>query len=233
MNDSVGKALEERERPIKFQPAKWSSLLEQFDVQWPERPVTDAAVSEVHRSQIHALASRIPAAPADARSRWIMALFLWSQIWGYGTNGYGPHRVARILGSTTRRAPIIGAQEALASCYETIIKSGPVEAYRLMANERWVPGLGPAFLTKFLYFAGSSEGCSREASGQLTPLILDAVVSRAVHEEYGVKYGPGWGTRRYCEYLEFMCRKAREHYRVEPDQLERALFVVGKKLSAR
>lgn len=229
MSDSVRKALQEPEVPIKFRPSQWSALLAQFDVEWPERPVTDIDVSEVHRSQIKALASQEPASSTDEHQRWIVALFLWSQIWGYGTNGYGPHRVAKILGGTTRRAPVITAEEALAACYEALMKSGPVEAYRVMAREHWVPGLGPAFLTKFLYFAGHHKEQSREVPDDLEPLILDAVVSHAIHEEYQLTFGPGWGTRRYGEYLEFMCREAHEQYKVEPDELERALFTVGRR----
>ncbi|MEA5076062.1 MAG: hypothetical protein VB139_06925 [Coriobacteriia bacterium] len=233
MSDSVRKALQEPEVSIKFRPVQWGALLRQFDVEWPERPVTDAEVSEVCRSQIKALASRIPASSADEHQRWVLALFLWSQIWGYGTNGYGPHRVERILGGTTRRAPVIAAEEALAKCHEALMRSGPVEAYRVMANEHWVPGLGPAFLTKFLYFAGYHKGQSCKVPDGLAPLILDAVVSRAIRKEYQLTFGPGWGTRRYMEYLEFMCREARERYGVEPDQLERALFVVGRQPSVR
>lgn len=157
-----------------------------------------------------------------------MALFLWSQIWGYGRRGYGPYRVSKILQGTPRDNPTISFSQTIGSCYETLLEDGPVEAYRLMANNYWIRGLGPAFLTKFLYFAGHGMSDRDHTPESLQPLILDAVVSRAIQEEYGIKFGSGWGTERYREYLEFMSTRARAEYGVEPDELEQALFTVGR-----
>lgn len=234
MHERVWAALTEPEEDsIEFRPAAWRDLLERYDAEWSERPDLKAGVSTVSRVQVHALSARVRSRTTDERAHGILTLFLWSQIWGYGPTGYGPHRVARILDGTTRRVPSVSAREALTSCYETLLDRGPVEAYSLMANKYWVRGFGPAFLTKFLYFGGSACEHSHNASRAPAPLILDALVSRAIKQEYGIKYGPGWGTQRYREYLEFMRREAHERYDVQPDQLERALFEVGKRSDAQ
>ena len=99
-------------------------------------------------------------------------------------------RVSRILAGSARRSPGLDALSALVKGYHFLLEEGGVEAYRRMSWELWIPGLGPAFLTKFLYFAGY-EPIRASSVGGVSPLILDAVVTRALLTSPEVVYeGP-------------------------------------------
>lgn len=90
-------------------------------------------------------------------------LFLATMIWGYGTVGRGPWRVARMLADPRLDAALdqaftaVGAGDLL-SAYQNFI----------------VAWCGPAFLTKFLYAVGL--GCGADP----LPLVLDARVARSL-----------------------------------------------------
>lgn len=138
-------------------------------------------------------------------------VFLASMIWGYGTVGYGPHRVRSILDQRQSINSIKSAFEFLqsndvANAYDTLITHGP-------------DGLGPAFGTKYLYFA-SGKSCT------LRPLILDKLIAEAITE---------WGnlpkainslksdSRSYIEYLQLMSEAASD-FEIAPEDLEELLF---------
>jgi hypothetical protein len=92
-----------------------------------------------------------------------------------------------------------------------------------------IPALGPAFFTKFLYFAGVGEGS--------TPcLILDARVAASLYEagwtdlprsarKNGYSFSYNWYTDTYVSYCELLKRWADAHGpKTRPDEIERALF---------
>lgn len=93
-----------------------------------------------------------------------------------------------------------------------------------------IPGLGPAFFTKFLYF--SSMATSHEAAQPC--LILDARVATSLHTA-GWKTVPkgsfNWYTDQYVAYCELLDRWASQLTSstgrlVRPDEIERALFTL-------
>jgi hypothetical protein len=89
--------------------------------------------------------------------------------WGYGRVGYGPFRVRRVL------APVPDPGERLQAAAGELARGGPTAAYALLGDSGVprLPGPGPAFGTKFLYF------CS--PPGDRTALILDRLVAARQH----------------------------------------------------
>ena len=90
-----------------------------------------------------------------------------------------------------------------------------------------IPGLGPAFFTKFLYFAGRGEGA-------VPSLILDARVASSLcragwttlpHNPRSGSFSYNWYTDTYVSYCSLLKRWAKlAETDVLPDEIERALF---------
>lgn len=105
----------------------------------------------------------------------------------------------------------------------------PREAYSslIRPGRAVVPRFGPAFFSKFLYFA--SEGTEPRC------LVLDALVARGLYTSgwslaptYPTKsFSYNWYTDTYVAYCELLARWAQD-LGTEPDMLERALFEHGK-----
>ena len=84
--------------------------------------------------------------------------------------------------------------------------------------------LGPAFFTKYLYFAGAGDANHRS-------LILDARVATALNERCGWKTlhrkgpWPALTYERYCNLLtDWACEAKTDNRTVAADELERWLF---------
>jgi hypothetical protein len=140
------------------------------------------------------------------------AAFMVAMAWGYGTVGFGPWRVARIL-ATNR-----GAAARLQAAAETLGSHGPMPAYRRLGD----PGdcrlryLGPAFGTKFLAFCSSDRN--------RPPLILDRLVAAWLGQNAGLDLNPvPWNAHTYSRYLDQMYRWA-DLLDVSPDDLECRVF---------
>lgn len=88
-----------------------------------------------------------------------------------------------------------------------------------------IPGLGPAFFTKYLYFIGAGAPDHR-------CMILDARVATSLHQAGWMTMPAGsynWYSRTYVAYCDLLARWAgdateRLGRQVPPDQFERALF---------
>ncbi len=94
--------------------------------------------------------------------------FLASMIWGYGTVGYGAHRVAAMLshpGATERI--ITGAN---------LIRNGNLAGAYIHFRSRGgeLTQFGWAFMTKFFYFLGAA------ANSKPMPIILDSIVTKGM-----------------------------------------------------
>lgn len=160
---------------------------------------------------------------AAKRSRddrdWIR-LLAYSNAWGYGPAGYGVTRHNRIAS-----AP--GTADRLQTAVTILDDAGPVPAYYYLNNRSsgHIRGFGPAFFTKFLYFADCAHPLQPRGA-----LILDAVLAAQVKSLAGPVAFPrraGWLTRDYSFYLALMGRMALER-NLKPDQLEAALFATGR-----
>ena len=155
--------------------------------------------------------------------------------WGHGNIGYGPARLRSILEKNDPAQIELVLAEAVAA----LSRKGTEAAYRVLrptrANVVW--GLGPAFFTKFLYFAGW-----RMEITDPKPLILDAqvaasvrVIAQSVYTRAGIDddmaswlWPKGnWWAYRYGQYIELAHRLASllpDDLPHRPDVLEFALF---------
>jgi len=137
--------------------------------------------------------------------------FLISMVWGYGPTGYGPWRTSRVLNENHDAAQRL-LRTANAESMENEERS-----YIHLAKESRLTFLGPAFGTKYLYFI------SKRPPIEL-PLILDAVVSRALLELAGVAISAKtWNPSAYQNYLALLRGWAAE-ISVSPPDVERVLF---------
>ncbi|MEV5693044.1 hypothetical protein [Micromonospora globbae] len=211
---------------IPVEPSRW--------VQFPELPFdSDESLLSVSRRDMTDRAQR------RDDDRWL-SLLVASMAWGWGRKGFGPTRLRWILDGNSRwkALPRTETRRRLATAVDTLDRHGAVAAYGYLAGDERIPGFGPAFFTKFLYFA------DRAAGGQGCSLILDARLAwqmrgfwrRRVAEPYTANgpspdwlwRGPVWTGRRYQIYLAFMGRVAAElsesGERWTPDLVELLLF---------
>ena len=138
--------------------------------------------------------------------------FLIVMTWGYGDVGYGPFRVARILGDTR------DASGRLQRAVQSLASGGPLDGYDALGDygQSRLKWLGPAFGTKFLHF------CSPP---RLPPaLILDRLVADWLRINAELSLNPvPWSTQTYRRYIDLLTEWARE-LAIEPDELETCLF---------
>lgn len=142
--------------------------------------------------------------------------------WGYGDRAYGPARVAWILkanGPNTVRANLDALVEAS--------RRGAAEAWDALRSTHRTEWLGPAFATKVAYFAAFSA----DDSAAPRPLIADANTSWAMWDLCRI---PRSVERRagYLDYVDAAHRWADENG-WRPDEVERALFDIGKDVPRR
>ncbi len=158
------------------------------------------------REAVRAYGLRATETPALAAEAFIAVM-----AWGYGDVGFGPFRTARALGETPE------APNRLFSIATTLANGGPLAAYRRLASDARLIGLGPAFGTKFLYFT-QPDGAPKPA------LILDRLVARWLVCEAGVELDPvPWSGSTYRRYLELMHEWA-ALIGCRPDELEYCMF---------
>ncbi|MFD7409539.1 hypothetical protein ACFV7R_44605 [Streptomyces sp. NPDC059866] len=209
---------------VGYVPAAWAGI-EPWPALLADR--TGGGRAAVSRAQVMAVARA-----GAVSSSWRETLVA-SYVWGQGGNGYGPHRLGQIL-----HGPSVQTQ--LARAVAMLADEGAVAAYRSLRGA--IPGLGPAFFTKFLYFAGAAR---LELPGP-RPLILDQRIARVVRA-YAIRVGQkaglaepaglagwlwsdgGWTAHRYDIYLGWMHAAtgqlaATTHWPFAPDLLELALF---------
>ncbi|MFI7492686.1 hypothetical protein ACIBXA_30345 [Micromonospora echinaurantiaca] len=192
---------------IPVVPSRWAGF--------PESPFgADASPLSVSRRDMTDAAQR-----CRDDGCWL-PLLVASVAWGWGRSGFGPTRLRWIFNGNARweALPVAETQRRLATAVETLDRAGAVEAYRYLAGDRRIPGFGPAFFTKFLYFADRAGG------GQGCALILDDRLARQIRrfwrcrtdEPYAADgpspdwlwQGSAWTARRYQIYLAFMGRVA-------------------------
>lgn len=147
--------------------------------------------------------------------------------WGSGSSRrYNNKRLDALTGGSAA-----GNLGLLAEAAEHASTGDARSAYALLVRRGGgrIRGLGPAFFTKFLYFAGKAES-------EVPCLILDARVAQRLHAAgwndlpssrsgTGRSYSYNWYTDTYVSYCGLLARWAREHGAgVQPDEFERALF---------
>jgi hypothetical protein len=143
-----------------------------------------------------------------------------SLAWGYGIRGYGRYRTRRVLAQESAVARLEGALENLRAAELT--PDMLLDAYDRFRSSHRLRGLGPAFFTKILYFAGYR----RERAG-LQPLILDSVVAGRLPDEAGRanEFRYGWASSTWHGYLRWALEQAaRPEFGNQPDRVEISLF---------
>ena len=134
-----------------------------------------------------------------------------------------------LTGETIRRADIFALADAAAA---TLLqqaaarsRTDPQAAYELLypRNRTAIAGLGPAFFTKYLYFAGG--GAAHHPCA-----ILDENVALALQRTCGWASLPlsGWLPTAYQRYATLLGMWADEHHLTRRDSIERWLFEAGK-----
>lgn len=150
------------------------------------------------------------------------ALLVAACMWGTGMRGYGPSRTQAVLEADGNGAKLDHNLELLRAdqpsdadlrtAYVRFNKASPTHLY----------GLGPAFFTKIMYFAGYRRGVAG-----VQPLILDRVVAARLPTEAGpaCKRSGGWPSDHWVAYLRWAAAQASDpSFGGEPDAVEMALF---------
>jgi hypothetical protein len=174
----------------------------------------------IRRGDIFGLAEKAAEGPEAA-----LAL-LWNAVaWGSGKrNRNNSKRIASVAGDPARASGLLmGAAE--------LSHTSPVKAYELLYphHRGAIRQLGPAFFTKYLYFAGAGDT-------QHPCAILDQNVARALHDTCGwaslpVKRG-GWHASAYDRYCTLLGVWVQRHDGINRrDVIERWLFDEGKRLA--
>lgn len=150
-------------------------------------------------------------------------LLYYSLAWGLGARAPRLHARLDALAADQDRAG-----ELLLKAWETARTGAPAaEAYSVLTTDRGsgrIRQLGPAFATKFLYFAQGTEAEPRL-------LILDAVVAGNLPKAWPGAATWGWYPAtygRYCELMGSWAGQATERLNgsriVRADEIELALF---------
>lgn len=143
--------------------------------------------------------------------------FTAAMIWGHGINGYGPHRVEKMVDDAGD-----GLREKLDGI-AAAGREGAAAAWDAFTSSSKIRGLGPAFASKYAYFAAFANGT---ATSELPTLIVDLNTSWAMWDLVQL---PRSVDRRagYVEYVRRSASWARSA-RVRPDTIEWALFRIGQ-----
>lgn len=177
--------------------------------------------TKVDRAETAAVVQRELAAGRTASA------FVAAMIWGHGRSGYGAYRTAAVLTRQRRPEglpadPVVVAKLTEAARLAAEGDGGGVAAFRWLANEGRVPGLGPAFYTKWVYFSSATDGHHAASAAP----ILDAVVQEWMLEHAGVRLRT-WRTADYEHYVELLRQWGSEHGRTAV-QVEEQIFRIAR-----
>ncbi|MEZ5213052.1 hypothetical protein [Gordonia sp. (in: high G+C Gram-positive bacteria)] len=140
---------------------------------------------------------------------------LWNSVaWGLGSRKrLARKRIASFAADRDTTANLLVDAAVLS-------KSDPAAAYRLLMPHRpRIKYLGPAFLTKYLYFAGAGEPAHPS-------LILDSRVATSLHSAgwKSLSCKGGWPSSTYQRYCELVERWSATCAAPRRDLVERYLF---------
>jgi|GEM_PF-3261071 hypothetical protein len=197
---------------------RWKRALAARGLPPVQGKLADAGRTSVTRKDVFDLGDQTPGV-ANA-----FQLFYYSLAWGLGTRAPRLHQRLDKLAAHQEKAG-----QLLVAAW-TLVKDGAPtrEAYGTLTTNRGagrIPWFGPAFSTKFLYFAQGSAAHPRH-------IILDQVVSKNLHQDaWPQAPTAGWwpGTyERYCGLLGRWADQAGERLdgsrRVRADEIEITLF---------
>lgn len=175
----------ERGRPaqvgIEWPRDRWRAAFPDQEQLWEQLP------ERLDRSAVRVITKRAVESEEAAATALIATL-----TWGFGWIGYGPHRADKMLISTPDSRRRLQAVAVLAR------DDGAIAAYRGLAGEQRVKGLGVAFGTKYVAFC-------QTAGANPTALIHDELVSSwlAANGRPDLRAGD-WSPPTYEAYLSQM-----------------------------
>ncbi|MDH5147271.1 hypothetical protein ACP6NG_14345 [Brevibacterium casei] len=152
-----------------------------------------------------------------------IAAFLSVMVWGYGSAGYGPYRVARIL--TQSRSPLSAALDEtvvsrLQEGYSIASTAGTTSGYEYMNSTAGrIKHFGPAFFTKWLYFSTASNP---ELRKDAAPILDRRVLRWLSKQNITLKLGD---TESYTRYLALLSAWGQD-YDVGPSEVEEQIFML-------
>lgn len=203
--------------PIRVDANRWRRLTAELELAQPGELFGEDHWVTLTRGDVLGYAER------EINSDNAVQLFYASQAWGLGTK-------ARRLPTRLRAITHDGSTQLLEDAWSAVREGrSPAECYELLITPRGRARLfyfGPAFATKYLYFASGMEVIP-------SCLILDAVVAARLRP-YGWPNSPGsgWWSETYGRYCELMQRWALElegtGLPARADQVERAVFALDR-----
>ena len=141
--------------------------------------------------------------------------FLAVMIWGFGSDARGPFRTRRII--EQKKTGI-----CLENCLAALQKNDIDSAYKALIDNG-PKYLGPAFGTKYIYFAAGSIESNQ-------PVILDSLVSIGLKEWGDITFNPlNAKSHDYLRYLDYINDEA-DHFSITPENLEMILFTETARL---
>lgn len=194
---------EEAGRPpqpaVEWQRARWIERYPALTANFEDIP------AHLNRQLVRARVVNSPATPAG-----MFDAMVTTYAWGWSTSPVGPARAGRVL-----TAGVAEVGPRLLAARERVLTDGPLAGYWSLARESRVPGLGPAFGTKFLYF------CSADGH---RALILDELVGTWLTQRTAVKVrSSGYVRRRYERYLDALAEWGAD-LNVDAQQIEELIF---------
>ncbi|WP_404321200.1 hypothetical protein [Arthrobacter luteolus] len=202
---------------IRVDGSRWQKALADRGLPALEGALADPGLTFVSRSDVFELGAR-EIAPENA-----FQLLYYSLAWGLGRKARNlPKRLDGLAEDRERTA------ELLVDAWTAVRSREPAEdIYSILATPKGkarIPQFGPAFSTKFLYFA----------QGPTVPpryVILDKVVATNLHEVWPGAPKAGWYPDTYERYCAFMSRWAdlatdelHGERTVRADEIEYAVF---------
>jgi hypothetical protein len=212
---SIPSRIELDDHGIAVDCDRWRSELTRRGLPEPAGPLADPGGQRISRGELFALGDADPTA-SDA-----IQLLYNSLAWGLG--GKAPW-LGRRLNALQRESETF--PQLLLAAWQ-LVRGGttPQVAYEALVRDNGsgrIAMLGPAFATKFLYFA--------QGNSSHNIVILDRVLARSVRKAgwSGLK-NAGWTPTTYAKYADLIARWAAEAAAhcgesVEPDQVEHAIF---------
>ncbi len=200
-----------------FKPSWWRRYVE--PPWWPE--ALDRLPEVLGRPGYRRITRRdVFALSVDRTPEGRVGLLLGAYIWGTGESAFLVGRRVR----TFTRTPIEAVGKRLVTAADLMHTAGPIAAYESLLSRQanHVKFMGPAFFTKYLYYAGGLQPTTRPQ-----PLILDKFVARALDANFGgwALRGNGWSGATYGRYLRLAAEMAeQEGSPATPAGVEFALF---------
>lgn len=152
-------------------------------------------------------------------------------VWGYGKKNRGGYRTARVLSqdSQPKGAPLdASVTERLRASVNIVREEGAIEGFRYLNNRKLngqaggkIKWLGPAFFTKWLYYASASEPDKTLTAA--APILDRRVRDWLADRDIRIRNG---NTKEYRKYIELLSSWG-EAYDLAPSQVEQLIFSIS------